>query len=175
MHNAFVSRLICTLVGFIGLLLFCLLSINALNTDIWVTNYTIDYNRLATTSLMISVAMIAFVIYNVLITKILQYVFTLNRSSVENYAAFAFDSLTDLGVMLFFVSFLETYTVLPNNHTLLWLGVVFILVFVVKITIGAFQYFSFRGNHLYRFFLYLCTLEILPILVLIKYLSAIII
>lgn len=174
-HSNFISRLIEIIVGLIGLVLFAIFSIDALEPNIWITNHEIDYSRLCTTSLMVLIAIVAFIIYNILIAKIVQYIFTLNRHSIGNYSSFALDSLTDLGIMLFFVSFLETYTTFSNNLILLWLGTVFILLFMVKIVVGAFQYFSFRSNGLYRFFLYLCILEILPILVLIKYISVLII
>ena len=84
-------------------------------------------------------------------------------------------SFIDLGVMLFFVSFVSLYIPFGGRYVLYVLGILLVIHFIIKIIAGAFQLFSFEGSALYRFFLYLCTLEILPILVLIKYLSTIIV
>lgn len=169
------NKIINSFVGFIGMILYALIITNNIQPDIWIKDYAIDYTSLLISSLMIFIALLLFLGFNLFMTKILQYIFNINRYNVENYIDIFVGSFISLGVMLFFVSFINTYFILPQHYVLYTLGGCLFIFYTIKVNVSLFQLFSFEVRTLYRFFLYLCIFEILPILVLIKYFSALIV
>ncbi len=170
-----INKITNSFVGFVGLILYALLITDTIQSDIWIKDYAIDYKSLLINSSMIFIALLLYLGYNLLMTKILQYIFNVNRYNIENYIDIFVGSFIGLGVMLFFVSFINTYFLLPQHYVLYALGGCLLIFYIVKVNVSLFQFFSFEAHTLYQFFLYLCIFEILPILVLIKYFSAIIV
>ena len=157
-NNGLLHTLITLFVGVIGFAAFSILVINTSDNNIFISDTTVNY---------LTILDIA--------ARMIEYAFSMSRDNIADYAKFFTISFIDLGVMLFFVSFVSLYIHFGGRYVLYVLGILLVIHFIIKIIAGAFQLFSFEGSALYRFFLYLCTLEILPILVLIKYLSTIIV
>ena len=174
-NNGSLHTLITLLVGVIGFAAFSILVINTSDDNIFISDTTVNYLTILDIAARMIAVIAIYIFLNVITLWIIQYAFSMSRDNIADYAKFFTISFIDLGVMLFFVSFVSLYIPLGGRYVLYVLGILLVIHFIIKIIAGAFQLFSFEGSALYRFFLYLCTLEILPILVLIKYLSTIIV
>ena len=163
------------LVGVVGFAIFYILVINTSDNNIFISDTTVNYLTILDIAARMIAVIAIYIFLNVITLWIIQYTFSMNRDNIADYAKFFTISFIDLGVILFFVSFVSLYIPFGGRYVLYVLGILLVIHFIIKIIAGAFQLFSFEGSALYRFFLYLCTLEILPILVLIKYLSTIIV
>ena len=174
-NNGSLHTLITLFVGVIGFAAFSILVINTSDDNIFISDTTVNYLTILDIAARMIAVIAIYIFLNVITLWIIQYTFSMSRDNIADYAKFFTISFIDLGVMLFFVSFVSLYIPLGGRYVLYVLGIMLVIHFIIKIIAGAFQLFSFEGSALYRFFLYLCTLEILPILVLIKYLSTIIV
>lgn len=174
-NNGSLHTLITLFVGVIGFAIFSILVINTSDDNIFISDTTVNYLTILDIAARMIAVIAIYIFLNVITLWIIQYAFSMSRDNIADYAKFFTISFIDLGVMLFFVSFVSLYIPLGGRYVLYVLGIMLVIHFIIKIIAGAFQLFSFEGSALYRFFLYLCTLEILPILVLIKYLSTIIV
>lgn len=174
-NNGSLHTLITLFVGVIGFAAFSILVINTSDNNIFISDTTVNYLTILDIAARMIAVIAIYIFLNVITLWIIQYAFSMSRDNIADYAKFFTISFIDLGVMLFFVSFVSLYIPLGGRYVLYVLGIMLVIHFIIKIIAGAFQLFSFEGSALYRFFLYLCTLEILPILVLIKYLSTIIV
>ena len=174
-NNGSLHTLITLFVGVIGFAAFSILVINTSDDNIFISDTTVNYLTILDIAARMIAVIAIYIFLNVITLWIIQYAFSMSRDNIADYAKFFTISFIDLGVMLFFVSFVSLYIPLGGRYVLYVLGIMLVIHFIIKIIAGAFQLFSFEGSALYRFFLYLCTLEILPILVLIKYLSTIIV
>ncbi len=174
-NNGSLHTLITLFVGVIGFAAFSILVINTSDNNIFISDTTVNYLTILDIAARMIAVIAIYIFLNVITLWIIQYAFSMSRDNIADYAKFFTISFIDLGVILFFVSFVSLYIPLGGRYVLYVLGIMLVIHFIIKIIAGAFQLFSFEGSALYRFFLYLCTLEILPILVLIKYLSTIIV
>ena len=174
-NNGSLHTLITLFVGVIGFAAFSILVINTSDDNIFISDTTVNYLTILDIAARMIAVIAIYIFLNVITLWIIQYAFSMSRDNIADYAKFFTISFIDLGVMLFFVSFVSLYIPLGGRYVLYVLAILLVIHFIIKIIAGAFQLFSFEGSALYRFFLYLCTLEILPILVLIKYLSTIIV
>ncbi len=174
-NNGSLHTLITLFVGVIGFAAFSILVINTSDNNIFISDTTVNYLTILDIAARMIAVIAIYIFLNVITLWIIQYAFSMSRDNIADYAKFFTISFIDLGVMLFFVSFVSLYIPFGGRYVLYVLGILLVIHFIIKIIAGAFQLFSFEGSALYRFFLYLCTLEILPILVLIKYLSTIIV
>ena len=174
-NNGSLHTLITLFVGVIGFAAFSILVINTSDDNIFISDTAVNYFTILNMAAKLILTIAIYVIFNAITLLLIRYTFSMNRDQIFDYAKFFTLSFIDLGVMLFFVSFVSLYIPLGGRYVLYVLGIMLVIHFIIKIIAGAFQLFSFEGSALYRFFLYLCTLEILPILVLIKYLSTIIV
>lgn len=174
-NNGSLHTLITLFVGVIGFAAFSILVINTSDNNIFISDTTVNYLTILDIAARMIAVIAIYIFLNVITLWIIQYAFSMSRDNIADYAKFFTISFIDLGVMLFFVSFVSLYIHFGGRYVLYVLGILLVIHFIIKIIAGAFQLFSFEGSALYRFFLYLCTLEILPILVLIKYLSTIIV
>ena len=174
-NNGSLHTLITLFVGVIGVAIFSILVINTSDDNIFISDTTVNYLTILDIAARMIAVIAIYIFLNVITLWIIQYTFSMSRDNIADYAKFFTISFIDLGVMLFFVSFVSLYIPLGGRYVLYVLGIMLVIHFIIKIIAGAFQLFSFEASALYRFFLYLCTLEILPILVLIKYLSTIIV
>ena len=174
-NNGSLHTLITLFVGVIGFAAFSILVINTSDNNIFISDTTVNYLTILDIAARMIAVIAIYIFLNVITLWIIQYAFSMSRDNIADYAKFFTISFIDLGVMLFFVSFVSLYIHFGGRYVLYVLGILLVIHFIIKIIAGAFQLFSFEGSALYRFFLYLCTLEILPILVLMKYLSTIIV
>ena len=174
-NNGSLHTLITLFVGVIGFAAFSILVINTSDDNIFISDTTVNYLTILDIAARMIAVIAIYIFLNVITLWIIQYTFSMSRDNIADYAKFFTIYFIDLGVMLFFVSFVSLYIPFGGRYVLYVLGILLVIHFIIKIIAGAFQLFSFKGSALYRFFLYLCTLEILPILVLIKYLSTIIV
>ena len=174
-NNGSLHTLITLFVGVIGFAIFSILVINTSDDNIFISDTAVNYFTILNMAAKLILTIAVYMIFNVITLLLIRYTFSMNRDQIADYAKFFTLSFIDLGVMLFFVSFVSLYIPLGGRYVLYVLGIMLVIHFIIKIIAGAFQLFSFETSALYRFFLYLCTLEILPILVLIKYLSTVIV
>ncbi len=174
-NNGSLHTLVTLFVGVIGVAAFSILVVNTSDDNIFISDTTVNYLTILDIAARMIAVIAIYIFLNVITLWIIQYTFSMNRDNIADYAKFFTISFIDLGVILFFVSFVSLYIPFGGRYVLYVLGILLVIHFIIKIIAGAFQLFSFEGSALYRFFLYLCTLEILPILVLIKYLSTIIV
>lgn len=170
-----INKVLTGFVGSVGFILFALISLNKFIPNILVKDGKWDYLQVGWYAAIIFGTFVAYLTYKLLIIKILQKLFNINSYNVSSYLNMFVDTFVNLGVILFLLSFVDIYFVMPTNIILTIVGVGLIVFFLIKVTINTLQFFSFGANTLYLFFLYLCTLEILPILVLIKVFSVFIV
>ena len=154
-----INKVLTGFVGSVGFILFALISLNKFIPNILVKDGKWDYLQVGWYAAIIFGTFVAYLTYKLLIIKILQKLFNINSYNVSSYLNM----------------FVDIYFVMPTNIILTIVGVGLIVFFLIKVTINTLQFFSFGANTLYLFFLYLCTLEILPILVLIKVFSVFIV
>jgi hypothetical protein len=170
-----INKVLTGFVGSVGFILFALISLNKFIPNILVKDGKWDYLQVGWYAAIIFGTFVAYLTYKLLIIKILQKLFNINSYNVSSYLNMFVDTFVNLGVILFLLSFVDIYFVMPTNIILTIVGVGLIVFSLIKVTINTLQFFSFGANTLYLFFLYLCTLEILPILVLIKVFSVFIV
>lgn len=110
---------------------------------------------------------LAFYLFKYLILEAVGRVF-LNKKAVQNYLSLYFNFLTLFATALFPVLFLYTFQPPTWKLSLELVAAVLFGCFYVLLIIALFQNFYTKKLALFYFFLYLCTLEIIPLFVLFR-------
>ncbi|MDR3327738.1 MAG: DUF4271 domain-containing protein [Prevotellaceae bacterium] len=167
-------QMIVWIVATIGLLLFIILSCSYFLPDS-ILNIK-NHDNFNYSLLIISIATVCvltiFVLYNCFLFFVAKNLFDVENDKITGFRKVFFTLLRILGICCFIVSFLIVYSPNEWDNPLIMIG---LLLCLTAISTTLFFYFRlfFEGTaSLCYFFLYLCTLEILPILVLKKLISA---
>lgn len=125
------------------------------------------YNFNFTTFLLFSGAFALFYIVKHILFEIVGNTF-FNRKITRNYKNMYFSLLNVLAIIVFPILILNTYQPVEWENPLKIIGLIFAGLFYIFLIIKIFQIFFTKPIALFYIFLYLCTLEILPILYLIR-------
>jgi hypothetical protein len=167
-------EMIVWIVATIGLLLFIILSCSYFLPDsiLNIKNYDNFSYSLLILSVTIACVLAAFILYNYFLFFVVNNLFDVEKGKITSFRKAFFTLLRILGICCFIVSFLIVYT--PNEwvNSLIIIGLLLCLIALSTTLFFYFKLFFTGTASLCYFFLYLCTLEILPILVLRKLISA---
>lgn len=152
--------------GFVGFTVFC---VNYYQPEQFLTSGAVNYDLILRYGALVLGIIVLSLIIKIIILPIVRYIFGLNKQSIIGFHSVAGELFSFLGVLLLVVSFLGIYSPKHLQIIFLALGVVLILYFILRYFTVYYNFFSLRNGGWYRFFLYLCTLKVLPILVLVKF------
>ena len=103
-----------------------------------------------------------------LFLPIVRYIFSINRDRLSFFLNIENSLFSFLGIMLLVLSFIGLYSPRPIQIGVLGVAGVLFLLFCIKVVVAYFNCFQWQNGGWYRFFLYLCTLKFLPILIVVK-------
>jgi hypothetical protein len=106
--------------------------------------------------------------YNLLLFFVLTNFFNIDKENLLLFSKVSFNVIHILGICLLFISFGVVYMSESWFIILIIISLVLIVLSFIALTVSYFRFFFNRVGTLFYFFLYLCTLEILPILVIKK-------
>ncbi len=157
------------IIGFCGFVLFIFNNISVLDENILPDKEYVNYIVLLKCICYIVCSFIIYVVYKLLIFSIVERLFNISHQLFKKFIAIQWSIFAYCGVILLMLSFVWTYFAYGYNYIFIWIGWVVVGFAVIKLIVKYIQIFNIEQNHLFRFFLYLCTLEFLPILVLVKF------
>ena len=171
--NDLSSQIIIWILSLLGFSLFFVLSFNFFNQQGTTFAYYMQGDFVKALFLKTGITFVATGLFVLLQRQLLTFVFWLfsvDDNDVELIFNFCFLIIQLLGIVLFITSFLFLYVPFSWQGFTLYFGLTIIFVAAILPIIYCIEFF-FNKLALFYFFLYLCTIEILPVLVLKKLLA----
>jgi hypothetical protein len=131
-------------------------------------NHFLHYNVNLSQFLLLSLFVMLFYIFKVLLVKFLGWVFQTTKETLEyltNYMIFSFVAGVFLFPLVFFLIFSSPFISIISLYVII---IVLIIIFGYQTTRGLMIGLSSNRYSLYYLFLYLCTVEILPLCISVK-------
>ncbi len=169
----FVGRYLVKLFSIFGLVGFAIFCVNYYQPEQFISSGAVHYSMiLRYGAIILGIILVSYLIKLIVLPQV-SYIFRLDKQSLASFRSVASELFSFLGILLLMVSFLGIYSPKHLQVIFLVLGAVLILYFIFRYFTVYYNFFSLGNGGWYRFFLYLCTLKVLPILVLVKFLLGI--
>lgn len=152
--------------GFVGFAIFC---VNYCLPEHFLSFGAVHYSLIMRYGAIILGIILVSYFIKFMVLPIVRYIFRLDKHSLSGFSSVVSELFSFLGILLLIVSFLGLYSPKHLQIIFLALGAILILYFVLRYFAVYYSFFSLSNGGWYRFFLYLCTLKVLPILVLVKF------
>ncbi len=155
------------LVGSVGFIMFMLQNINLFYSPLIVDN-NIDYTLVMRYIGIILIAFGIYLIFKTFTNIIISRIFALQPKRLKLFISIYWRAFAFSGILLLINSFVSVFFIEAIDTISIIIGWSILTFFVLKSIVSYFSFFSLQPASIVRFFLYLCTLEILPIMVLVK-------
>ena len=169
------NSIIAKIIFFVGAVFFILFCFNHFDRTFFENNSLENKNFIWPFLTLNFCILIFYIIHTIFVLNLVKNIFDINKNKIYEILSVMNTQLNFLGVMLIVISFLLFFLNSQFTVILIYFGIFLVAWFLVRMLILSISIFYKNKFYLFYFFLYLCIFEILPILILIKYLSVFII